>query len=107
MSKSLVIFLSLTLGILSFSAKSQDLNALRKKHFNTEKSIAIQGYDPVSYFSESKAKKETKNLPIIMETPFTIFLQRPTWTYSKPIRINTNLNLVDGAPMPWENQAKK
>lgn len=60
MSKTLVILLSLTLSILTFSAKSQDLNALRKKHFNTEKSIAIQGYDPVSYFSESKAKKGNK-----------------------------------------------
>lgn len=60
MSKTHVILLSLALSILTFSAKSQDLNVLRKKHFNTEKSIAIQGYDPVSYFSESKAKKGTK-----------------------------------------------
>lgn len=62
MSKSLIIFLCISLSILSFSAKSQDLNTLRKKHFNTEKTIAIQGYDPVSYFSELKAKKGNKEI---------------------------------------------
>ncbi len=36
---------------------AQDVNTLRAKHFNTEHSIAIQGYDPVSYFSEGKGKK--------------------------------------------------
>ncbi len=29
--------------------------ALRKKHYNLEKGVAIQGYDPVSYFTSKKA----------------------------------------------------
>ncbi|MBP9933759.1 MAG: hypothetical protein KBF25_08690 [Chitinophagaceae bacterium] len=60
MLKSIVFFLSLTLGILSLSTQAQDINQLRKSHFNTEKSIAIQGYDPVCYFTEGKAKKGNK-----------------------------------------------
>jgi YHS domain-containing protein len=30
---------------------------LRSKHFNLKNGLAIQGYDPVSYFIENKAKK--------------------------------------------------
>lgn len=34
--------------------------ALRVKEFNTEKNIAIQGYDPVAYFTSNKAIKGNK-----------------------------------------------
>jgi YHS domain-containing protein len=60
MSKTFFLLSTLILSILFFSANSQDINALRKSHFNLEKSIAIQGYDPVSYFLEAKAKKGNK-----------------------------------------------
>ena len=33
---------------------------LRTKHFNLEKGIAIQGYDPVAYFTQNKAVKGNK-----------------------------------------------
>lgn len=33
---------------------------LRKKHFNAEKSLAIQGCDPVAYFTQNKAVKGNK-----------------------------------------------
>ena len=36
---------------------AQDLNVLRQKHYNVEKSIALQGYDPVSYFVGASPKK--------------------------------------------------
>lgn len=36
---------------------AQDLNTLRKKHFNVEESIALQGYDPVTYFTGTSPKK--------------------------------------------------
>lgn len=40
-----------------FSASAQQDFATRKKHFNIESSgLAIQGYDPVSYFSNSPTK---------------------------------------------------
>lgn len=32
-------------------------SGLREKQFNLEKGIAIQGYDPVSYFTQNKAVK--------------------------------------------------
>ena len=31
--------------------------ALRAAHFNIEKGLAIQGYDPVAYFTQAKALK--------------------------------------------------
>lgn len=62
MIKSIKLLSLLAIIFSSISLYSQDLNALRKKHFNIEKSIAIQGYDPVSYFSESKAKKGSKEI---------------------------------------------
>jgi YHS domain-containing protein len=62
MKKILTTILLLIIQFNALNLFAQDLNALRKKHFNIEKSIAIQGYDPVSYFSESKAKKGSKEI---------------------------------------------
>jgi YHS domain-containing protein len=47
-----IIFLSLVA-----SAFAQDASTLRKKSFNLEKAVAIQGYDPVAYFKQNKAVK--------------------------------------------------
>ncbi len=49
------------LFVLGFYGNSaaQDLNALRQKHFNLEKSIALQGFDPVSYFVGTSPKRGT------------------------------------------------
>lgn len=45
------------LTLLSFKAFSQTDFNIRKKHFNIDKnSLAIQGYDPVSYFSGKPQK---------------------------------------------------
>jgi YHS domain-containing protein len=40
-----------------FATASIAQSTLRTKHFNLEKGVAIQGYDPVSYFTQSKALK--------------------------------------------------
>lgn len=40
---------------------------LRVKHFNLEKGIAIQGYDPVAYFTQNKAVKGSKKIAVIAE----------------------------------------
>lgn len=45
-------------------APAQDATLLRKKTYNLEKGIAIQGYDPVAYFSANKAIKGSKDLTI-------------------------------------------
>ena len=41
--------------------------ALRAKNFNLEKSVAIQGYDPVAYFSQNKAVKDNKQFSAVAE----------------------------------------
>jgi hypothetical protein len=40
---------------------------LRTKHFNLEKGIAIQGYDPVAYFILNKAVKGEKQYAVSVE----------------------------------------
>lgn len=52
------------LFVLNNAVKAQDANALRKKHFNTEGSLALQGYDPVAYFTQHKAVKGKKELAV-------------------------------------------
>ena len=51
----------LTLGI----ANAQ--SALRAKEFNLEKSVAIQGYDPVAYFLQAKAVKGNKQFAALAD----------------------------------------
>lgn len=40
---------------------------LRTKDFNLEKGIAIQGYDPVAYFTQNKAVKGSKQFAVAAE----------------------------------------
>jgi len=40
---------------------AQDATALRKKQFNVDEGIAIQGYDPVAYFTQGKAVEGSKD----------------------------------------------
>jgi hypothetical protein len=51
-------FLSIFLLFLITDVNAQ--NGLQKIHYNTEKNLAIQGYDPVSYFTQNKAVKGNK-----------------------------------------------
>lgn len=46
---------------VSATLMAQDLAALRKKHFNLDENIAIQGYDPVSYFHGKPVKGSREN----------------------------------------------
>lgn len=39
---------------------SQDLSQLRNTHFNIQNGLALQGYDPVAYFTQQKAVKGKK-----------------------------------------------
>ncbi|MEP7317370.1 MAG: YHS domain-containing (seleno)protein [Panacibacter sp.] len=41
--------------------------ALRAKEFNLEKGLAIQGYDPVAYFTQNKAVKGAKQFATLAE----------------------------------------
>lgn len=40
----------------------QGQTAKRKQHFNLSSSVAINGYDPVSYFTKNKAEKGSKTI---------------------------------------------
>jgi YHS domain-containing protein len=55
------ILLVLTVSLASLSLSAQDNSiSIRTQHYNLEKGIALQGYDPVSYFVKNplKGKKE-------------------------------------------------
>ncbi len=54
----------ITLAAFSLSVTAQDAASLRKKHFNLENGIAIEGYDPVAYFTQNKAVKGKKELAV-------------------------------------------
>lgn len=41
--------------------------ALRVKHFNLDKGLALQGYDPVAYFNQNKAIKGNKSMAAVAE----------------------------------------
>jgi len=62
------IFITLLLtATIAGSSTAQDESALRNKIFNLEKGIAIQGYDPVAYFTSNKAIKGSKDLAVVFE----------------------------------------
>ena len=54
----LVMVLSLALGLTSLNAQSQN------EHLNLKKGLAIQGYDPVSYFKSNKAIEGIKEIQV-------------------------------------------
>jgi len=43
--------------LLSLAGKAQQPAAVRVQHFNTENGVALQGYDPVAYFTQNEAVK--------------------------------------------------
>lgn len=54
--------------LLSASATLLAQNDLRKKHYNLgSQTLAIQGYDPVAYFTEKKAVKGRKDFALSHE----------------------------------------
>ena len=63
MRKRVILIVVLAFGtVVSFS---QDATAIRKKHFNLNKSgLAIDGYDPVAYFKSNKASEGRKEFAV-------------------------------------------
>ena len=58
------VFILLTCVFVSILS-AQDQSILRKKHFNLEDGIAIQGFDPVTYFTLNKAVKGNKEVLLV------------------------------------------
>ncbi len=55
------LLLTLFLGLFSLIGAQNSITD-RTKHFNLEKGIAIQGYDPVAYFTKGKAVKGSSKI---------------------------------------------
>jgi YHS domain-containing protein len=64
----------------------------RQKIFNLEKGIAIQGYDPVAYFTEGKAVKGSPS--------YSVYFQGVTYRFSS----ESNKNLFKTHPARYEPQ---
>jgi YHS domain-containing protein len=57
------VLISLTALLTYYTSSAQDVTQ-RTSHFNLNKSVALQGYDPVTYFSENKAIKGSKDVQV-------------------------------------------
>jgi len=57
----------LTIGFFAIlvTASAQDATALRKKHYNLEAGLALDGYDAVAYILQKKAVKGSKEQAVI------------------------------------------
>jgi len=85
------LLLSFLFGLMLVPAAfSQEL--LRKKHFNLEDGIAIQGYDPVAYFTANKAIKGKKE--------FALYHQGATYYFASA----ANKDLFKAEPVKYEPQ---
>ncbi|HEY6436856.1 MAG TPA: YHS domain-containing (seleno)protein [Ignavibacteriaceae bacterium] len=62
--KATISLMAMFSCVLSFTSMAQDQAALRKKKFNLESNLAIDGYDPVAYFKLNKAVKGKKDLAV-------------------------------------------
>lgn len=87
--KRIIIILFLTFGICAIQSKAQS----PKEHTNKDKkNVAIQGYDPVSYFMDSK--------PIAGDNKITTEYNGVTYRFKS----NKNRDLFMKAPMKYEPQ---
>lgn len=62
-----ISFLFVFVLLLAGNVFGQDATTLRKKNFNLDKGLAIQGYDPVAYFTTHKAVKGKKDLALYVD----------------------------------------
>ncbi|HCW07217.1 MAG TPA: YHS domain protein [Cytophagales bacterium] len=85
MKKVMAVLVLLSLGQLTF-AQADDV---RKKNFNVKKNIAIEGYDPVSYF---------EGTPIEGESTISFTLKGITYLFHSA----NNLNKFKTSPEKYE-----
>lgn len=68
MTKTSLLLLFLLSALGSFFVQAQDLTIQRKKDFNLSSSgVAINGYDPVSYFFQNKAIEGERSISFIYQ----------------------------------------
>jgi YHS domain-containing protein len=61
-----VILVTMVVGLFVVNNVNAQ-TALRTKNFNTEKGLAIQGYDPISYFISGKDIEGNKSISVTIE----------------------------------------
>lgn len=59
--------LFLFFGLFVTGVNAQEQAGIRQKQFNLDGNVAIRGYDAVSYFTESKAVKGSKDNAVVYE----------------------------------------
>jgi hypothetical protein len=59
------IFLILLIAVASSATFAQS-STKKLSEYNLEKKVAIQGYDPVSYFKQNKARKGKRKFQLLM-----------------------------------------
>ncbi len=82
------LFALLMLGAVS--AQAQQNPAVRKQQFNLENGLAIQGYDPVAYFTQNKAVKG--------QAANTVTYKNVTYRFATP----ANADLFRNTPEKYE-----
>ena len=60
-----ITLIALLMLLIVVQAKAQSSN--RIKNFNVENGIALQGYDPVAYFTQNKSVKGDKQFAVVAE----------------------------------------
>lgn len=63
MGKSVLALLLLVFGFVP--AKSQENKTIKSDHQNLAKGLALQGYDPVSYFTDTEPREGDKKYSVI------------------------------------------
>ncbi len=88
-----VLLMTAVAGLFSLSALTQDAaTALHKKHFNLNDGLAINGYDPVAYFTKGEAVKGKKEQ--------AVYSQGSTYYFSTP----ENKETFKKSPAAYEPQ---
>jgi YHS domain-containing protein len=62
------LFVTVLASMIAFTGFAQDAaTALHKKHFNLSNGLAINGYDPVAYFTKGEAVKGKKEQAVYVQ----------------------------------------
>lgn len=86
--KLLILIMTMFVAI---SVQAQG-DGIRKKHFNLDNGLAIDGYDPVAYFTTGKSVKGNKS--------FVVFHQGVTYRFAS----EANKELFKANPSQYEPQ---
>ncbi len=84
-----LLIIALLLSLCFASTSNAQIEASRIKNYNVKKSLAIEGYDPVSYFSNNPQKGKHE---------FSYVYKRITYWFSS----QANLNKFKASPDKYE-----